>query len=79
MEVSVYRSARRLDTYLLVAEADALERVPEALLEHFGEPSLSFTFTLSPESSLQRVDYDTLCQRLRDEGFYLQLPPPDLP
>ena len=77
MEVAVYKSARRPDTYLLVPEADALARVPEALLEHFGSPSHSFTFTLTEESTLQRVDVPTLRERLAEEGYYLQLPPPE--
>ena len=79
MEVAVYKSARRPDTYLLVPEADALARVPEALLEHFGSPSHSFTFTLTNESTLQRVDVSTLREQLTQDGYYLQLPPPETP
>ena len=77
MEVAVYKSARRPDTYLLVPEADALARVPEALLEHFGSPNHSFTFTLTEESTLQRVDVPMLRERLAEEGYYLQLPAPE--
>ncbi|MCP5183652.1 MAG: YcgL domain-containing protein [Pseudomonadales bacterium] len=76
MEVHVYRSRRRMDTYLLVPALEQLARVPEALLGHFGEPELSFTFTLTAERSLQRIDGAELLARLAEQGFYLQLPPP---
>ena len=77
MEVSVYRSLRRQDTYLLVPEADALENVPEPLLEHFGEAHFSFTFTLTDNRSLQRIDPQALREQLDTAGYFLQLPPPE--
>ncbi len=78
MEVSVYRGSKKKDTYILVREEDALERVPEALLSQFGEAALSFSFTLTDERKMPRVDPVELRLRLIEDGFYLQLPPPEV-
>ena len=78
MEVSVYRGTKKKDTYILVREEDALERVPEALLDQFGEAALSFSFTLTDERKMPRVDPVELRLRLIEDGFYLQLPPPEV-
>ncbi len=78
MEIAVYRSSRKKDTYLLLrAEDDLAEVVPDALMGQFGEATHSFSFTLTSESTLQRIDHETLRKRLEDDGFYLQLPPPE--
>ncbi len=76
MEVAVYRSSKRIDTYLLVPIEDALSKVPEALLEHFGEAIFSFQFTLGGGRRMPRIDARELDRKLREVGYYLQLPPP---
>ena len=77
MEISVYRSDRKPDTYLLVRVEEGLSRVPETLLKTFGTPSHSFDFTLDDGKQLQRVEPDVLKAQLTESGFYLQLPPPE--
>ena len=76
MEVSVYRSSKKVDTYLLVPMEEALSRVPEALFEHFGEAIFSFQFTLGSDRRMPRIDARDLNRKLREVGYYLQLPPP---
>ena len=75
MEVAVYRSSKKVDTYLLVPAAESLARVPEALFELFGEAIFSFQFTLGAERRLPRIDASELQTRLSSTGYYLQLPP----
>lgn len=76
MEVAVYRSSRKIDTYLLVQVEEALSRVPAALFEHFGEAIFSFQFTLGGDRRMPRIDASELDRKLRETGYYLQLPPP---
>lgn len=76
MEVEVYRSRRRAETYLLVRVEDGLSRVPEELVRHFGEAESSFRFTLTDERRLARIDPRELRDRLVQTGFWLQMPPP---
>lgn len=76
MEVAVYRSSKKIDTYLLVPVEHALSKVPEALFEHFGEAIFSFQFTLGHDRRMPRVNAHELDRKLREVGYYLQLPPP---
>jgi uncharacterized protein len=76
-EVRVYRSTRKQEMYLYVDVADALERVPAALLQRFGRPVQAMELTLTPDRKLARVDVAKVLAALAQEGYYLQLPPPD--
>lgn len=71
----VYRGAREADTYLYVARPDDLARVPAALLARLGELEAVLELDLHPQRRLARADVHEVLRALRDDGFYLQLPP----
>ncbi len=71
----VYRSPRKQEMYLYLAEEDGFNKVPDALLEKFGQPILVIELELSPERKLAREDVNTVMANLRSQGFHLQLPP----
>lgn len=63
--------------YLYVLRADALKRVPEALLTLFGKPKHAFDLVLTPQRTLVREDITQVLSNLDAQGYHLQLPPPD--
>jgi len=63
--------------YLYVNRQEALERVPEALLAAFGTPVHAFDFVLTPERKLAREDITKVLANLEQQGFHLQMPPPE--
>lgn len=73
---SIYRSTRRADTYLYVERASGLGKLPEALLAQFGKPVHVSDMILDPERKLARVDARRVMEKIREQGFYLQMPPP---
>lgn len=73
--VQVFRSGRREGHYLFVDLAEGLERVPEALLLHFGRPEPALRLHLSPERKLAAADAASVLDAIAEKGFYLQLPP----
>jgi uncharacterized protein YcgL (UPF0745 family) len=75
--VKVYKTSRRLDMYLYVDFRDDLERVPEALLEQFGSPELALSLNLSSDRTLARADASEVLSSIRENGYYLQMPPTD--
>ncbi len=77
MKVVVYRTRRRRDLFLIVSEDDGLSRVPDALLQTFGEPEQSLSFELTPDRKLAREDPELVLRHLTDDGYHLQLPPPE--
>ncbi|GAB3374170.1 YcgL domain-containing protein [Spongiibacter taiwanensis] len=72
---AIYRSRRHPGMYLFVDKQEALSRVPEALLQRFGEAEFSMTLLLHPERSLARANAEKVLSEIAEQGFYLQLPP----
>jgi len=76
---SIYKSRKRADMYLYVPRGKGLRDLPEALAEQFG-PGVHVTdLILSPERPLSRADVNKVMAAVRQQGFYLQMPPPPDP
>ncbi len=72
---SIYKSPRKNEMYLYVLKAEALSRVPEALLQAFGTPRHAFDLVLSEARQLAREDIHKVVENLDKQGFHLQMPP----
>lgn len=75
----VYRSTRKQEMYLYLAEENQFDAVPDALLERFGSPVLVIELQLSTERKLAREDVVMVMSNLRTKGFHLQMPPQLIP
>lgn len=72
----IYRSTQRDQTYLYVEKKDDFSRVPEALLKSFGKPQLVMLMPLDGRKQLSNADLQKVKSALTEQGYYLQLPPP---
>jgi len=72
---SVYRSPRREQMYLYIDRSEGFERVPDQLLQQFGEPEEVLTIKLDGQRKLARADAQVVLENIKDQGFYLQMPP----
>ena len=72
---SVYRSPKKEGMYIYVPKQDPFKDVPETLLETFGTPGHVMDLVLTPERTLARVDVRQVMHGLRQNGYYLQMPP----
>lgn len=72
---TVYRSVRKADTYLYLAESMDFEDLPEPLRQAFGEPAHVMFLDLTPGRRLAHADPAEVLRALQDPGYYLQLPP----
>lgn len=75
MMCSVYKSAKKPDTYLYVPYDSEFEELPEGLTSVWGEPELVMHIDLSKRDKLALVDIKELKARLDEDGYYLQMPP----
>ncbi|MFP1682988.1 YcgL domain-containing protein [Alloalcanivorax sp. C16-1] len=73
---SIYKSPRRQEMYLYVERTKGLKDLPEALLERFGPPRHVTDMILDPARPLHRADVGQVMAKIREQGFYLQMPPP---
>ena len=71
-----YKSATSEETYLFVDHNDGLQRLPEALQETFSDAVLVTRFKLTADRKMARADAKVVMQAIREQGFYLQMPPP---
>lgn len=75
MRCVVYRSVRKVDTYLYVEREDDFTRVPESLRLMLGNLERVMALDLAPGRRLARADVDAVRRRLEQDGYYLQMPP----
>lgn len=75
MKCVIYKCSRKQDAYLYIEREDAFERVPEALLDMLGGLERVMVLELTPERRLAQADPEQVRRLLREQGYYLQLPP----
>ncbi len=73
----VYRSNRKLDTYLYIAKKDDFSELPEAVLNVFGPPEFSLSFNLTADRKLAQEDTKEVIKKIESDGYFLQLPKQD--
>ncbi|WP_066745646.1 YcgL domain-containing protein [Proteus myxofaciens] len=76
MICAIYRSIKRDQTYLYIEKKDDFSRIPEELLQSFGEPQFAMSLSLAQRERLANADIEKVKQALNEQGFYLQVPPP---
>jgi len=75
----IYKSPKKEEMYLYLAREDDFDCVPELLLRRFGEPSLVMELELHEGRRLARAEVTEVMRQLREEGYYLQMPPKLVP
>ena len=74
MLFAVYKSNKKIDTYLYVGKKDDFSAVPEQLLSAFGEPEFVLVADSQKRSTLAGLSIDNFVQKFTEKNFYLQLP-----
>ena len=76
IDVEVYKSLKKADTYLYVPLGAKLEELPELLQEQFSESEPFLSFELTQDRYLAQADPARVMTSIQTQGFYLQFPPP---
>ncbi len=75
MHCQIFRSQKKDETYLFLVADLPFEELPEDLRATFGEPVFVMSLKLSAKSKLARVETQSVLESLREQGYFLQLPP----
>ncbi len=75
MKCVVYKGRKKHDTYLFIKQEDDFSCVPESLLTMLGDLELVMSIELTEDRKLACADVSDVSKQLKEEGFYLQLPP----
>ena len=76
MLCTIYKSSKKAETYLFVKQRDDFSSVPTPLMLMFGAPTLVTVMNLANKEKLALADIEKVKENLTDQGYYLQLPPP---
>lgn len=71
--VYVYKSKKKLRSYLYIKEKDVFSHIPSGLLDAFGVPEFIMMFSLSKRRQLPRVSVDTLSKALEQKGYFIRI------
>ncbi|MBQ4835272.1 MULTISPECIES: YcgL domain-containing protein [Pseudoalteromonas] len=74
---AVYKSSKKADTYLFIEKRDDFSKVPEPLMNTFGTPLFVMLVDLAKREKLGVADLSLVKEQLTEQGFYLQIPPPE--
>ncbi|KZZ45107.1 MAG: YcgL domain-containing protein [Saccharospirillaceae bacterium] len=72
----IYKSLKKDEAYLYVAQKTGLKELPEELLEVFGPAEKTLTIILTEDKKLARAEAVKVMAEIEDKGYYLQMPPP---
>ena len=75
MHAYVYKSLKKADTYVYLADRDEFARLPDALRHQLGTLQFVLDVDLVPERTLARADPAEVRDNLRARGFHPQFPP----
>ena len=74
MRCAIYKSLKKQDAYLYLADKDDFSRLPEALRELLGELAPVMDLDLEPERKLAQEDTAEVLRNLQVRGWHLQMP-----
>lgn len=77
IECQVLRCSRQDEMYVYLRADLKAEALPPELLQRLGRLTPVMRLTLDAQKRLARVDAATVIERLRNTGWYLQMPPRD--
>ncbi|MGZ5587025.1 MAG: YcgL domain-containing protein [Methylobacter sp.] len=75
----IYKSLKKEHLYLYVEKKDDFSKVPEALFDSFGRMEFVMDLELTPERKLAREDAGKVMESLKTKGFFVQMPPMNMP
>jgi uncharacterized protein YcgL (UPF0745 family) len=76
MNCYIYRSRRKVGSYLYITEKNNFSDIPTELLKLLGQVEFVFQLELNKDKTLANADVKKVLQQLKDQGFFLQMPPP---
>lgn len=69
----VYKSRKKLRTYLYIPERDVFSHIPSGLMDAFGAPEFVMVFKLHKERKLQKITAEDLIKAFDEKGFMLRI------
>jgi uncharacterized protein YcgL (UPF0745 family) len=79
MQCYIYKSLKKDELYLYLDKKDDFSAVPDSLMQSFGRLSFVMALELTPERKLARENSEKVIESLKNQGFFVQMPPTFIP
>jgi uncharacterized protein YcgL (UPF0745 family) len=79
MECKIYKGKRKHDHYLFTEAGQALDSIPESILQIFGDLERVMTIDITSETVLAQSDPEEVIRMIEANGFFIQIPPKNNP
>ena len=74
MKCFVYRSTKKTDTYVYLANKDNTSVLPGGLIKLLGRTEFVLELDLGKRRTLANADIDQVVTNLETQGYFVQLP-----
>ena len=78
LQVSAFKSPKKEELYLFVAQDKGLDDLPNELLVMFGEPKHVIDFELTEGRRLARANPEEVLIAIEQKGYFMQMPPNEM-
>ncbi len=75
MNCQIFKSSHKPDTYIYLPAGAQFDSLPEELRRLFGRAEKVMAIELKENSKLAIADAGQVLREIREQGFYLQMPP----
>ena len=79
MQCFIYKSNKKDELYLYLDKQDDFSSLPEAILKSIGQPEYVMQLEITPERKLARESATNVIKGIKENGFFIQMPPTVLP
>lgn len=73
----VYKSLKKADAYIYLQQKDRFDVIPKPLAGMLGSLEFVMEVNLAERDKLAQADPQQVMEQIREQDFYLQLPPKD--
>ena len=74
MQSFVYKSTRKSDTYIFLADKEKVDDLPDGLERLLGKLEYVMAVNLEKRAKLANADIEEVKKCIANQGYYLQLP-----
>ena len=75
MHCTILKGSRESELYVYVPFAKAETNIPEELRSRLGKIKEVMSLEITPDKNLARVDAAKVLNEIREQGYFVQLPP----
>ncbi|NOR79959.1 MAG: hypothetical protein GQ529_03875 [Methyloprofundus sp.] len=75
MQCFIYKSNKKDELYLYLDKQDDFSSLPEAILKSIGQPEYVMQLEITPERKLARESATNVIKGIKENGFFIQMPP----